>query len=83
MISRTQGMSSTAELQPQPDLIAQSRARKLSKKASNLGILCTEEGGGVQVALALVAAEAVLVEEAVLRRNLLSLENSALAADQG
>ena len=50
---------------------------------SNLGILCTEEGGGVQVALALVAAEAVLVEEAMLGRNLLGLEDSAFAANPG
>ena len=34
MISRTQGMSSTAELQPQPDLIAQYRARKRELRTS-------------------------------------------------
>jgi hypothetical protein len=37
------------------------------------------EGGGVEVAVALVAAEAVLVEEAVLRWNLFGLEHLALA----
>ncbi len=37
------------------------------------------KGGGVEVAVALVAAEAVLVEEAVLRWNLLGLEHLALA----
>ncbi len=37
------------------------------------------EGGSVEVAVALVAAEAVLVEEAVLRWNLLGLEHLALA----
>ncbi len=37
------------------------------------------EGGGIEVAVALVAAEAVLVEEAVLRWNLLGLEHLALA----
>jgi hypothetical protein len=37
------------------------------------------KGGGVEVAVALVAAEAVLVEEAVLRWNLFGLEHLALA----
>jgi hypothetical protein len=37
------------------------------------------KGGGVEVAVALVAAEAVLVEETVLRWNLLGLKHLALA----
>ena len=37
------------------------------------------ESGGIEVAVTLVAAEAVLVEEAGLRRNLFGLEHSALA----
>jgi len=47
--------------------------------AVHLGILGTEEGGGIQVAVALVAAEAVLVEEAMLGWDLLCLEHTALA----
>ena len=37
------------------------------------------EGGGVEVAVALVAAEAVLVEETVLRWNLFGLKHLSLA----
>ena len=42
-------------------------------------VWCTVEGGGIQVAVALVAAQAVLVEQATLGGSLLSLENFALA----
>ncbi len=65
--------------------------QKFSKKNSGqlkfsciqtyLGVWSAVEGGGIEVAMALVAAEAILVEEAVLRRNLLGLEHSALATE--
>ena len=40
-----------------------------------------EEGGGIEVGVALVAAQAVLVEKAVLRGNLFGLEHAAFAAE--